>query len=391
MTDTDFERRLGELLAGYADRSVDTGAGWWRFTVRRRQAVAGRGRRLAVIAAAGAVAVAANVLPFALQHVRGERHSGPAAGGRRIAITARIGIPGPRHGPGDSGIVDAVGGQQGQVWAITYAGDLARIDPRTNRVTLRKHLAGLDDLTVGAGTVWALETGRLRRLDPATGRPTATFDLPRRCRAISFGGGQLWAACGDGGGTEFLRLDPSTGRVLASGGPAYGVSSISATADGIWYAGNSGVSGFVGTGSRLTWVNASDPADLTDTDSLVYADGSLWAFDGGEDVARISPATGRITKVYRAARYDPAGDLSLNFLAVDASSIWFLRDAGYRTTAVLRVSLDTGRPVGRVAGVGSCGQPCWQIYVAQGSAWVPSMTRLTRISPVTPPRRTGSR
>lgn len=396
MTDTDFERRLETLLAATVDRPVDTGASWRRVVVRRQRSR--RSRRLVAVMAVGAVALAAVVLPQLVPRTAGGGHSAQPGGEHGLAITARIAIPGPGSGPGDTGIAGEVAGQGGQIWVITYSGGLARIDPRTSEVTLREHLTGLTDLAVGAGAVWALLAGRrasghpvgpnggqLLRIDPVTGHLTARFDLPRRCQAVSFGGGRLWVACG-GGATEFLRLDPATGRVLASGGPAYGVTAISATADGIWYEGNSGISGFVGTGHKLTWVNASDSADLVDTDSLVYSAGSLWAFDGGENVARISPVTGRITKIYSAARYDPQDDLSLNFLAVDRSSIWFLRDAGYRATAVLRVSLATGRPVGEVAGVGSCGEPCWQIYLARGSAWVPTQTQVTRIGLVKPGR-----
>jgi streptogramin lyase len=395
MSGIDFERRLEEALTGYADRPVDTGAAWRRLSARRRQVAAGRARRLVTVTAAGAVAVTAVAVPYALHQGHSDGRSRPAASARGLAITARIGIPGRGHGPGDSGIAGEVIGWRRQVWVMTYDGDLVRVDPRSNQVTLRKHFTGLTDIAAGVGRLWALAAstanrGRLFSLDPVTGRVLASFDLPRLCRAMSIGGGQVWVACG-GNATRFLRIDPSTGHVLARSGLARSVSSIAATADGIWYAGYSGVSGFVATGSRLAWVNARDPVGLIDTNSLVYADGSLWAFDGGENVVRISPVTGRITKFYSAARYDPADDLGLNFLAVDRNSIWFLRDAGHRATAVLRVSLASGRPVGQVFGVGSCGEPCWQIYLAQGSVWVPAMTHLTRISLVTPPRRTGSR
>ncbi|HEY3906063.1 MAG TPA: hypothetical protein VGM14_19285 [Streptosporangiaceae bacterium] len=387
MNDIDFERRLEAALAGYADRPVESGVAWRRFTERRRQAAVGRARRLVTATAAGAVAVAAVAVPYALRPGGSERPSTTAGSEHGLAIRARIGIPGRGHGPGDSDIVDAVGGLRGQVWVMTYGGTLARIDPRSDRVMLRRHLAGLTALTAGAGAVWALLAvkrphikSQLVKLNPVTGRKIASTNLIPHCGTISFGGGELWAACGHGSGTDFVRFDPSSLALLTHGGPAYGVSAIAATAHGIWYAGKSGVSGFVGR-FKLTWVNSSDPADLADTDSLVYADRSLWAFDGGENVARVNPATGRITKVYSAARYDPTGDLSLNFLAVDRNSIWFLRDASYRATAVLRVSLATGRPVGQVSGVGSCGEPCWQIYVTQGSAWVPTQTNLARISP----------
>lgn len=388
MSEIDFERRLEEALARYSDRPVETGAAWRRFAVRRRQAAAARVQRLVTVTAVGALAVAAVVVPYALrQGGGGGGHARPADSGRGLAITARFAIPGRGHRPGDIDIVDAVGGQHGQVWVTTYDGTLARIDPRSDRVTLRRHLPGLTDLTVGAGAVWAVISVKrphiktqLVRLDPVTGRKIAGVDLIPRCPAISFGGGELWTACADGHGTDFVRFDPSTLHYLTQSGPAFGVSSFAATAHGVWYVGHSGVSGFVGS-FKLTWVNASDPNDLTNSDSLVYSRGSVWAFDGGESVARINPVTGRITKVYSSARYDPTEVLGLNYFAVDRSSIWFVRSSGYETTAVLRVSLATGRPIGRVSGVGSCGEPCWQIYVAQGSAWVPTQTQLVRVSP----------
>ncbi len=387
MSEIDFERQLEELLAGYSDRPVDAGGAWRRFAERRRSATVERSRRLAAVTVAGAVAVAAVAVPYALRQGGGAGQPKPAVSGHRLAVTGRIPIPGRGHGPGDSDIVDAVAGLRGQVWVATYGGTLARIDPRSDRVTLRRHLAGLTALAAGAGAVWALVAvnrphikTQLVKLDAVTGRKIASANLMHRCGAISFGGGELWTACGVRRRTDFVRLDPSTLGYLTQGDGAYGVSAMAATAHGLWYAGKRGVSGFVGR-FALNWVNASDQADLADTNSLAYANGSLWAFDNGENVARINPVTGRITKVYSAARYDPQDNLSLNFLAVDRTSIWFLRDAGSRATAVLRVSLATGRPVGQASGVGSCGEPCWQIYVTQGSAWVPTRTNLARITP----------
>lgn len=400
MTDSDLERRLERLAASYADRPVDTAASWRRLTRARTQAARAR-RRVAAVAAAGVTVVA-----IAIPAVAYQLHSGGQASPTEsrspndvhLTITARIAVPGAHGAVGDEAMTARVVAIDGQVWAMTYNHRLIRIDPTSNRVIFDKHVAGLTDLAVGVGTLWALVTGpvsggHLLKLDPVTLRVLASFKVPRMCRAISFGGGQLWTACG-GELMRFLRIDPSTGHVLARSGLASSVSSIAATADGIWYAeGNTGVSGYVETGSRLTWVRASDAADLAFTDSLVYANGSLWAFDSGENVARVSPVTGRITKVYSAARYDPQNDLGLNFFAVDRNSIWFLSNSGYRATAVLRVSLASGRPQGQVSKVGSCGEPCWQIYLAGGSVWVPTRTWITRIDSLSPrrPRRTGSR
>jgi glutamine cyclotransferase len=386
MSGIDFERRLEEALAGYADRPMDAGAAWRRLAERRRQAAVGRARRLVMVTAAGAVAVAAVMVPYVLRPGGGDPGSKPAGSQHGLAITARIEIPGPGHGPGDEHMAEEVIDQHGQVWVMTYDHYLTRVDPRSNEVMLRKHVTGLLWLAAGAGALWALVAGdghggHLVKLDPVNLQVLARFKVPRMCRDVSFGGGQLWVECG-GERARFLRIDPSTGHVLARSGLASNASNLVATADGIWYSvGTRGVSGYVETGSRLTWVRAGDAADMAFTDSLAYANGWVWAFVNGEDVARISPVTGRITKVYHSTRYDQHGDLSLTFFAVDRNSIWFLRLEARQGTAVLRVSLATGRPIGRISGVGSCGEPCWQVYLAQGSAWVPTRTQLVRISP----------
>jgi hypothetical protein len=391
-TDTELEQRLEELLAGYSVRPPDTAASWRAFTRLRAHAARSRRRRLVAAGAAAAVAVVAVLVPVIAHRPdstpagTAHQHSGPP-GRSRLEIAARIPVPDAGGAPGDTAMAGAVVGQHGQVWTITYAGYLLRLDPRANRVTLREPMSGASDLAAGAGALWVLtKAGRdreLLRIDPASGRIVTRFPLPRPCGQVSYAAAQLWLACGSGA-TEFMRLDPATGRVLAQGGPAYGVSAVAATPDGIWYSGRSGVSGFVGTGGRLHWVKAAGQASqvsFVDTDSLVYGQGALWAFSDAESVAEIDPVNGRVVRVYNSAAYDPAGVMGLDFFAVGLNSLWFLNDDKYDATSVLRVSLTTGRPTGQVARVGSCGEPCWQIYFANGSAWVPTETDIARISP----------
>ncbi len=408
MTDPGLEQQLEQMLARYAGRPVDTAASWRRLTRLRLQATRSRNRRLTaagVIAAVALVAAAAPAVAHQLSGARGD--SGlqrPAPGGhqvrrsadRRIAITARIAVPGAGSTPGDTSMAAVVVGQRGQLWTLTYSADLLRIDPATNRVTLRVHMPGARDLAAGSAALWVLSRaggsagpdGQLVRIDPASGRIVTRFPLSRQCGQVTYAGAQLWLACGSRA-TVFVRLDPVTGRVLATRGPVYGVSSVTATPYGIWYSGNSGVRGFVGTGTRLHWVSARDrsvPTSLVDTNSLVYGQRALWAYSDTESVAKIDPATGQIVRIYSSDAYDRAAAMSLDFFAVGLNSLWFLNDDHYEATSVLRVSLTTGRPQGRVYGVGSCGEPCWQIYFTQGSAWIPTRADIIRISPV---RRTN--
>ena len=403
MMDSDIEQRLERMYSGYARLPVDADASW-RELIRLRRRAAIRRRAIAA-GAAVAVALAATVATAVGYHRNGSepsvsRHVNRPAHIARLAITARIRQPGAGSGPGDTGIGGNVVAQGGHVWEATYTGYLFMIDQRANRVAFHEHVAGLQDIAAGAGAVWALTAPHgafgplLLKLEPATGDVVARFPLTRRCQDVTYGGSQLWLACGIGT-TDFVRINPTTGEVIASAGPARGVGQIAATPAGIWYVGNSGVSGFVGTGARLRWVNVVDAAYpvsfFQDVDSLVYRQGAVWALTTDESVAKIDPATGKVVRAYGYQTYDPNYSGGLDFMTVGLGSIWFLDD-GYPRTGVLKVSMATGQPQARVSGVGSCGEPCWQIYLAGGSVWVPTQTHVTRIDPVTHPlRRKGSR
>lgn len=392
MIDSDLEKRLERMYAGYARLPVATDASWHRFIRLRRHAAIQR-RALAAGAAVAVMTAAAVAAAFAYHGNNAEpsagRHVHRPAHIDRLVITARIRQPGDGSGPGDTGMAGKVVAQSGQVWEVTYAGSLFRIDQRTNRVTFREHIPGLWDITAGAGALWVLTKpdgsfGHLLKLDPATGHVITRFPIARRCQQVSYGGTQLWLACGTGT-TDFLRINPATGHVIAVAGPARGVGDVAATPTGIWYTGNSGISGFVGTGARLRWVNVVDAAYpvafFQNTDSLVYGQGALWALTTDESVAKIDPATGRVIRAYGYQTYDPAYSGGLDFMAVGLGSFWFL-DYGRPATGVLRVSMATGQPQGRVSGAGSCGQPCSQIYFAGGSVWVPTEHYISRIDPV---------
>ena len=124
------------------------------------------------------------------------------------------------------------------------------------------------------------------------------------------------------------------------------------------------------------------PVSFFYTQSMVYSEGSVWVLTNDESVAKIDPANGRVTETFGYQNYDPTSAGGLNFLAVGQGSLWFLAD-GYPFSGVLRVSLATGKPLGRVPGIpsSSCGEPCSQIYVTSGAVWVADQVSLIRIDP----------
>jgi len=407
MTDTDLERRLRRMLTTAGEHPIDTGRGWREFQALRSRT--SRNRRLSVasvaLAAVAAIAIAIPLVtggaPAVLPRTR---TTGPVGGNSKTpvlvvppgylgAIVARIPL---------TGVVDVVGAGA-QVWAIRDFGPVAntsyqlvRIDLRTNRVTLRVDLGHtFTTVAAGGGAVW-LNTavgqaqGQVVRIDPVTGKVKATLHLPAgQCSYVTYIAGSLWAQCDikGPGAADFLRINPNTGRVNWQAGPIAGqTGAVAVTPQGVWYVDdNGGISGLVGAGGRVRPVTVNYPAypvSFFYTQSMVYSEGSVWVLTNDESVAKIDPANGRVTETFGYQNYDPTSAGGLNFLAVGQGSLWFLAD-GYPFSGVLRVSLATGKPLGRVPGIpsSSCGEPCSQIYVTSGAVWVADQVSLIRIDP----------
>jgi hypothetical protein len=417
MTDTDLEQRLHELrvadmAAQRAGQRVDTARAWRE--LRRLRSRRNRNRRVLAVAvaitAAAAIAIVVPALRSSPSAGSGSRRpSEPATGSTRGpgavrmypgAIVARIPL---------GGVINLVG-DSAQAWAIrareplgTGNYQLARIDLRTNKVTLRSDLGRRPELIAFSGSALWLTThfgqaqGQLVRLNPATGKVVATLHLPAgRCTGLAYSGGQLlaytggqlWATCEvTGNEHDFFRIDPATGRVDWRAGPAPDQPGpMAATPRSIWYASYaSGLRGLIDQGGRARSVTVHDlafPTSFAYTNELVYGDGAIWAITGDESIARIDPATGRVTRIYTYRMYDPRYNGGLQILTVAQGSLW-LSD-GLR---VLRVSMATGRPLAEVrAGPGVCNQQlCLPLYSTPGAIWMPASTQLIRIDPARMP------
>src|SRR6267154_3231912 len=117
-------------------------------------------------------------------------------------VTASLPVP-------DVGDSIAVAG--GLVWVTNYHGDLLRIQPRNNKITGKPAFVGFGGwwMTPGAGALWVTDAdGAITRLDPVTGAAAAfgnyaVFDVS------AAGAGSLWSS-------QVKRVDPATGRVTAS-------------------------------------------------------------------------------------------------------------------------------------------------------------------------------
>jgi streptogramin lyase len=104
--------------------------------------------------------------------------------------TNRVSGPPIRVGTGAGELVPAAGA----LWVAggNIVGELSRINPATGAVN--PILANVEDVdAVGAGSLWVISThGGIQRVDPATGKVTATIRLAHAVSVI-FWAGSAWA------------------------------------------------------------------------------------------------------------------------------------------------------------------------------------------------------
>jgi hypothetical protein len=396
VTDTDIERRLRSALLAQSEHRVDVDHAWRKFQRRRQSASR---RRRAWLAVAAAVAVVAALSPAIVGRLHGEaghhrqagadsrRASGHRSRAHRVppaatypgAVVARIRVSGARG-------IAAVGGN---LWVVTSSNELVRINGRTNAITRRVRIGGIGqngaELAAGGGALWLAPTPnsgqqQLFRIDPATGRILASIPLPGECGPMAYGIGHLWIVCGADPPVRILRIDPATDRVSARTGTIdSSADPIVAGPEGVWYSGSK-ITQVDPSGTRLSGVTVNDSAFPVSLDSaeLALGQGAVWAFSQSEDIAKIDPVTGRIVRTYASQTYDPSYSLGAWGFAVGQGSMWILGD--FAKAQVIRVSMRTGRVLGRV-NAGGCGPECSQLADALGAVWVITQWDLVRIDP----------
>jgi ABC-type branched-subunit amino acid transport system substrate-binding protein/predicted Ser/Thr protein kinase len=263
--------------------------------------------------------------------LRGEGDTFPIAGTPRIAVGAgAVWAVNPdgrvsRIDP-ESGRLEAIvstrldpftiaAGREG-VWVLGEGADdtnvVARVDPRTNRVT-RKIPIAADDLfgiAVGAGSVWAAapREGVVWRVDPGSRAITRTIDVGVGVGFVSFGERAVWAANYVDGVVS--RIDPRTNRVTARtsiGAPQ----AIAAGAGAAW------VSVAGGTTEGSLQVSGCGPviAGAGTPDVLIASDLPL----KGQDTASQRAMEGAIRFVLEERRFK-AGKFSVGYQSCDPST-----------------------------------------------------------------------
>jgi hypothetical protein len=222
------------------------------------------------------------------------------------------------------------------------------------------HIKG-DWLAAGAGGIWLSGDSELYRLDPGSGRRTATIPVPQGpCEASDVGFGAVWTATCKVRG--LAKIDPSSNRVvghvrLSVPEVLEGEGSIGAGEGGVWLV----TDGSSCTGCRVARVN---PRTMKVTGSVRVregaatvrtGEGAVWVANPDEDVVeQIDPAA---RKVVRTVKTGPGP----RFLDVGEGAVWTQIDG-----SVTRIDTTTGKATDVDAKVPGSGG---DLTVGGGSVW----------------------
>ena len=220
-----------------------------------------------------------------------------------------------------------------------------------------------DWLAAGEGGIWLSGESGLYRLDPATGRRTATIPVRQGpCEASDVGFGAVWTAtCGVPG---LAKIDPSTNRLaghvpLAVPAALDGEGSVGAGEGGVWIV----VDGPGCTGCRVARI---DPRTMKVTSKVTVQEGSATARTGEGAVWIANPEQNVVQeidpiseKVVRTVKTGPGP----RFFEVGEGAAWTLNQGD---GSVTRIDAATGETRNVDAGVPGEGG---DLTVGGGSVW----------------------
>jgi virginiamycin B lyase len=214
--------------------------------------------------------------------------------------TAKIPV---RQGPCEASDVGL-----GSVWTATCTTPgLARIDPKSNRVSAHVRLAipliqeGEASIGVGAGSVWLVVNGpkcdacRVARVEPKQLRVIATVPVSEGAAAVRFGDGFVWVTNPENNLVE--KIDPKTLQVVRKTevGPR---PRFFAVGEGAVWALNQG-DGSVSRIDIKTGQTMSIPTQFVgDGGDMTTGGGWVWIRGSGPLLARLDPRTNKIVETY---------------------------------------------------------------------------------------------
>ena len=286
---------------------------------------------------------------------------------------------------------------------------VAAIDATASRVgSFTESATAPSNIAVGKRAVWVLNTedDTVSRIDPETKKVVKTFQAGGHPSDLAVGAGALWVGHG-GGRPPFVtqsisRIDPESARITrteklpeAAGGflgaPSMGYPQIAVGAGAVW-ASNPDVTVSridPDTGRTVATIHVSDPQR-----TIAAGEEGAWLLGwSGRKVMGINPHTNRITRI-------PVGSNFLSGIAVGAGSVWVTSEEGLlwriepgpRPAITGRSTSGSARPTSRSA-TGRSGPPTTSTERSPASIRARTRSRLQcrsaprRPSPRAPARR----
>jgi DNA-binding SARP family transcriptional activator/streptogramin lyase len=295
-------------------------------------------RRLALVSAAGAVIVAAVVVPLvvldgssqtavAANSIVGLDPSGSigpivSVGARPVAITSGSGALWVANlDDQDVTRVDvssreavrnipigraptALAATGTAVWVTDGTGDVSMIDPRYDRLTSTRALAASGSFFRGTvrpmlaafGSIWIVHPdGYVSRIDADTGRGIGSVGVGNAPSAIAAGEGSIWVTNSADG--TFTRIDPKT--LVATTFPVgHGPAAVAVNAAGAWIA-NAGDNALVHVDAGTNAVTGTTPVGEGPT-AVLATPTALWVANGRDGtVMRLDPRSGTVKRTIR--------------------------------------------------------------------------------------------
>jgi ABC-type transport system substrate-binding protein/class 3 adenylate cyclase len=220
------------------------------------------------------------------------------------------------------GAPTAVAANRNEVW-VSVGSALSKIDPRYNQVTETQRYggpSGLGDVGVSTprptlaafGSIWAVNPdGYVVRIDPGSGRQLATVDVGNAPSTIAAGAGSVWVANNADG--TVTRIDPST-LVTNTIPVGHAPAAIAVNGAGAWVA-NSGDNAVVHVDPETNAVVGT--TRVGDGPAAILATATaLWVANNRDGtVMRLDPNTGHVNKTVHLGGTPDA-------LAADGETVW---------------------------------------------------------------------
>jgi hypothetical protein len=251
--------------------------------------------------------------------------------------------------------------------------------PASLRVTERIWIGGAPtDAVMGFGYLWVVQShsGVVTKIDPAHGRVVARIDTTLPLESIAAGAGAFWGAEGNGL-TEIVRIDPTTGKWTATRS-GQSLSAVLAAGDGVvWRLDTQNPKSRLERLDPISGKTIASIATGTPGDAIAIGGNSLWTLDARGVLTQRDPGTGRALR--RVSGLGSSLGLGEKVLTADATGVWAVRPG-----ALMRVA--TGGNVVRRVPLPGDALPVFaegpgELWLARGAAGLRShLLRFDRVT-----------